>query len=331
MKTFLSILIGLATGGLICGEAYAWAREGHQVVALIAQRLVSPATQAKIRELLIDGDDNDLVSIACWADELVWAARGEGPLVQNKEALDFNDRFPSNRAWHFVNLPLGTMSYEKASKFTPSDNIVQAISRCIQILESPVRDPKEFSKVQALRLLIHFLADIHQPLHCGTGYYSFDRFGAVHLISFPAEAVGKPNDRGGNLLFYGELPTEQLHALWDSVIVDKVDESADFKALALSLLQRYRASKMTTTTGDYHGWAEAWAIDSVRIAALAYLGICFEKAEFGPDKNLSRIEVTLPTNYWQANKVYAAEQLMRAGVRLAQLLDSIRWQSFAEH
>ena len=193
-----------------------------------------------------------------------------------------------------------------------------------------MRDPEQFSKIQALRLLIHFVADIHQPLHCGTGYYSFAGGGTAQLISFPAEALGKPNDRGGNLLFYGELPTEQLHALWDRVIVDKLNESADFKALAHSLLQRFRVPKMTKTAGDYHGWAEAWAIDSVRIAALAYLGICFEKAEFAPDKNPSRIEVTLPANYLQANKAYAAEQLMRAGVRLAQLLDSIRWQSFAE-
>ena len=57
---------------------------------------------------------------------------------------------------------------------------------------------------------------------------------------------------------------------------------------------------MANTPGDYHRWAEAWAVDSVRIY------------------------------YLETNKVYAAGQLMRAGVRLAQLLDSIKWQTFAE-
>jgi hypothetical protein len=87
---------------------------------------------------------------------------------------------------------------------------------------------------------------------------------------------------------------------------------------------------MATTPGDYHGWAEAWIIESVRIAALAYLGIVFEKAEFDPGNKLLRIEIKLPANYLEANKAYAADQLTKAGVRLAQLLDSIRWPTLAE-
>jgi hypothetical protein len=98
--------------------------------------------------------------------------------------------------WHFVNLPLGTMSYEEAGEFTSSDDIVHAISRCVEVLESPTAEPEEFTKVQALRLLVHFVADIHQPLHCGTGHYSLDGSGTAQLITYPAEAFGKPDDRG---------------------------------------------------------------------------------------------------------------------------------------
>ena len=84
---------------------------------------------------------------------------------------------------------------------------------------------------------------------------------------------------------------------------------------------------MTKTSGDYHTWAEAWAIESVRIATLAYLGIVFEKAEVDADKNLLRIDITLPRNYLEANKQYAADRLRKAGIRLEQLLDSIKLQS----
>jgi hypothetical protein len=48
--------------------------------------------------------------------------------------------------------------------------------------------------------------------------------------------------------------------------------------------------------------------------------------EFDTNQNLVRINITLPTNYLEANKGYAAKQLSLAGVRLAQLLDSLKWQ-----
>jgi hypothetical protein len=76
--------------------------------------------------------------------------------------------------------------------------------------------------VEALRLLVHFVGDIHQPLHCGTGFYQFSDGGVVQLITDPQAADGKPNDRGGNLLFYGQEATDQLHALWDRVLVEEV-------------------------------------------------------------------------------------------------------------
>jgi hypothetical protein len=327
---FLSILLGFAILTCWCDEAAAWARKGHEVVAQIAESLLTPATQSKIRKLLSEVGDTNLVSVSCWADELVWAARDEGPLRDNKEAREFNTNFPNNRRWHFINLPLGTMSYQEVSKFTSPDDIVQAISRCIRILEAPTVEPGEFSKVEALRLLVHFVADLHQPLHCGTGYYSFDEAGTAELISFPAQAFGKANDRGGNLLFYGAMPTEQLHALWDDVIVENIDNSADYQVLADFLTRHYLPAEMTKTPGDYHRWAEIWAADSVRIAALAYLGISLGKAQFDPDGNLTRIEIKLPANYLKANVAYAAEQLAIAGARLAQLLENITWRGLAE-
>jgi hypothetical protein len=300
------------------------------VVAQIAESLLTPETQSKIRKLLSEVGHRNLVSVSCWADELVWAARDEGPLRGNNEARDFNVNFSNNRRWHFVNLPLGTMSYEEVPKFTSPDDIVHAISRCIRILEAPAVEPGEFTKLQALRLLVHFVADLHQPLHCGTGYYTFEEAGIAELISFPAQAFGKANDRGGNLLFYGAMPTEQLHALWDDVIVEKIDNSADYQVLADFLRDNYLTAQITKTPGDYHRWAEIWTIDSVRVAALAYLGISLGKAEFDPDGDLTRIEIKLPANYLKANVAYAAEQLAIAGARLAQLLENINWRGLAE-
>jgi S1/P1 Nuclease len=325
VRTLVALLLGLVVLGAGREKAFGWAREGHEAVALIAQRLISPGTDSKIAQLLKKGGDKDLVSVACWADEVVLAARGEGPLSADAETQDFNRKFPNNRTWHFINLPLGVMSDEEARKFTSPDDIVHAIARCIQVLESPLTDAHEFTKVQALRLLVHLVADVHQPLHCGTGFYRTDGTDTAELITYPGEAFGKPSDRGGNLLFYGTNPTEQLHALWDTVIVQKIDNTPDDQTLADFLLKNGRPQEIAMTSGDYHDWALAWAVESVRIATLAYLAIAFEKAEFNADKQLIRINIRLPINYLEANQTYTRLQLTKAGVRLAQLLDSIKW------
>jgi hypothetical protein len=326
MKKLVWIPVGFAICVLCREEALAWAQEGHAAVAAIAEQLISPATQTKVQELLAEGGDKDLVSIASWADQVIIAAHDEGPLRGNQEAIEFNQKFPKSGMWHFVNLPLGATSYGQVGSFITPDDVIHAISRCIQALESPMPEPETFTKVQALRLLVHFVGDIHQPLHCGTGFYSFPETGAPHLITAPAEAFGKLNDRGGNLLFYGSNATEQLHALWDRVLVEKVDNSIDYKVLADFLTKSYLPKEMAKTPGDYHNWAEAWAIESVRIAALAYRGVTLGMADFDTNHHLLRINITLPTNYLETNRAYAAQQLARAGVRLAQLLDSIGWQ-----
>jgi hypothetical protein len=252
VRPLITLLVGLVVLGVGRHEVFAWAREGHEVVALIAARLISPATASKIEQLLQEAGDKDLVSIACWADEAVLAARGEGPLSGDPEAQEFNRKFPINNRWHFINLPLGVMSSEEAREFTSPDDIVQAIARCIQVLEVPLAETHEFTKVQALRLLVHLVADVHQPLHCGTGFYSFNGTNSPQLITYPREAFGKPNDRGGNLLFYGTNPTDQLHALWDFSMVEKIDRTGDYQALADFLLQNERPQDIPRTPGDYH-------------------------------------------------------------------------------
>jgi len=312
---------------IICSEtALPWAQEGHAAIAAIAKGLISPATQTKVQALLATGGDRDMVSIASWADQVIIAAHDEGPLRGNQEAIEFNKEFPKSWMWHFVNLPLGATSYEQVGDFLTSDDVIHAISHCIQVLESSTPELESLTKIQALRLLVHFVGDIHQPLHCGTGFYSFSEGSIPDLITAPSEAVDKPSDRGGNLLFYGPNAIEQLHALWDRVLVEKIDNSVDYRALTAFLAKSYLAKEMAKTPGDYHQWAQVWAIESVRIASLAYEGITFGTPEFDSSQHLTRINITLPKNYLENNRGYAAQQLARAGVRLAQLLDSLKWQ-----
>jgi hypothetical protein len=328
MKHGKWIAIVLALGLLYAPDVFAWQQQGHAAIAALAEQLVSPNAKERIAKLLGQGGDKDLVSIASWADEVILANLNEGPLRGNQEALEFNRKFPKSGMWHFINLPLGATSYEQVRGFTSSEDVVHAIDHCIQVLETPAQDlqPQEFTQVEALRLLVHFVGDIHQPLHCGTGFYSFPESQTVQLITGPEEATGKPNDRGGNLLYYGPNPTDQLHAFWDRVLVAEADGTIDYRALADFLQKNYLSKEIPPPPGDYHKWAENWAIQSVEVALLAYQGITFGNPEFDSGGRLTRINIVLPRNYIEVNKLRAGAQLARAGLHLAQLLDRINWQ-----
>ena len=244
---------------------HAWSSLGHSTIAAIAEKHLSSATQSHIAAILAAGHDSDLPSIANWADNVRAAAAGHGPLNDDPEARAFNAKFPTNALWHFVDLPLGTNDYREFPGFTSVNDVVHAIKRCIAVLENGTNTADDFTKPQALRLLVHFVGDIHQPLHCGTGFYDLSDLGHPVLITDPKQCRGKPNDRGGNDLFFGNDPNQELHALWDDSLVFAIRNSADYRSLADWLESNQSASP---TTADYHTWAEQWAIDSVRQGVL---------------------------------------------------------------
>jgi hypothetical protein len=217
-------------------------------------------------------------------------------------------------------LPLGAEDYREVVAFTSVNDVVHAIKRCVAVLESAESHPDDFTKPQALRLLIHFVGDIHQPLHCGTGFYDLSNLSHPVLITDPRLCRGKPNDRGGNDLFFGTDPNQELHALWDDTLVFAIRNSNDYRSLADWLESNH---SVNPTGGNYHSWPERWAIDSVQQARKAYRNIEFDPATI--DGQRLRITVQLAATYVGTNQAVAAEQLAKAGMHLAQLLNSIVW------
>ena len=189
------------------------------------------------------------------------------------------------------------------------------------MLERAQSRPDDFTKPQALRLLVHFVGDIHQPLHCGTGFYDLSDLSHPVLITDPRLCIGKPNDRGGNDLFFGTDPNQELHTLWDEGLVSAIRNSAEYRSLADWLESTQSVSPMT---GDYHIWPEQWAIDSVKQARKAYQKIELNTATI--DGQRLRITIQLPTAYVEQNRSLAAAQLAKAGLHLAQLLNAIQWR-----
>lgn len=146
------------------GPAGAWGNEGHQIVALIADRHLTPVAKRKVQQLLALEPGATLASISTWADE---------------------HRSPATAAWHYVNLPKGNCRYDPARDCPDGRCVVAAIERQVAIYRSNA-NPEE--QLKALKYIVHLVADVHQPLHAG---YADDKGGNTYQL----QAFG----RGTNL------------------------------------------------------------------------------------------------------------------------------------
>ncbi len=136
---WLAVLLGAAS----CGSAQAWGPEGHSIIAEIAQPRLTARAAALIAGLL---DGRSLASVASWAD-------------------DVREQRKGTTAWHFVDLPIAAGQYDPAAecKLTEQgDCIVAELDRLkteLRCAESNVE------KIEALKFAVHFVGDIHQPMH----------------------------------------------------------------------------------------------------------------------------------------------------------------------
>jgi S1/P1 Nuclease len=158
--------------------AMAWGLLGHRIVGEIADSYVTKKTKREIYKIL--GNESIAMS-SNWAD-----------FIKSDPAYEYLD------IWHYVNFKSG-LTEEAIKNSLANDTSTNAYTK-INWLSAQLRneDLEQDKKVFYLRLLIHIVGDIHQPLH-----------------------VGRAEDRGGNnikLLWFGS-PTN-LHSVWDTKLVD---------------------------------------------------------------------------------------------------------------
>ena len=168
-------------------RSFAWGPKGHRIIAEIAQSRLSPAVKVQVRKLL--GDD-DLAAVANWADEIK-AER------------------PETSGWHFVDIPLDSAGFSAPRDCYRPDHrhllseqdhhncIVDRIEMFQRVLadESASRE----KRIEALKFLIHFVGDVHQPLHA----IGEARGGnEIHVIEFGSTECG---GRSCNLHFVWDI------------------------------------------------------------------------------------------------------------------------------
>ena len=160
---------------LFATPLFGWGPTGHRVVALVAEDHLSRAALIDVK-MLLGGET--LAEASTWADDV-------------RERRTWRQSGP----WHYVNIPDGK-TYKQSRKNRRGD-ILRAIERFERDLADRRSTPVK--RANALRFLIHFVADLHQPLH-----------------------VGRYEDRGGNRIevtWFGQ-PTN-LHRVWDSQIISR--------------------------------------------------------------------------------------------------------------
>jgi hypothetical protein len=174
---------------LATAPVLAWGPEGHSIVAEIAQRRLSPAASAAVAELV--GPRVSLASLASWAD-------------------DERTRRPQTAHWHFVDIPLDAREYDEARDCRPNAEHGDCIVRELERLRTEMRcAPTVAGRRDALRFAVHFVGDIHQPMHA-VG----DRMGGNHL-SVHGEI------HGATCRNHCELGPDSanLHVIWDSTLI----------------------------------------------------------------------------------------------------------------
>lgn len=258
-------------------QSFAWNETGHKTIALIAKNNMSKLTLSKVQALLSEGESLD--SVSAWADNVRTSLTKTSP-------------------WHYIDIPISrdvTLTDLPAyynHKGDPEGNLVSQINIEIKLLKSPAAPLKK--KKQAIRFLVHFIGDLHQPLHCSD---SNDRGGNEKKARF------KRPDNSRN-----KAITIPLHKLWDHII--EVKDSKKPEELYRSLNRNINQEKIKKWQ---HGSIEEWALESYKLAKTTiYQGL--------PD---GKAVISLPKDYYYKMRPLAEEQLEKAGIRLAMVLENI--------
>tara|TARA_B100000214_G_scaffold71974_1_gene48174 strand:+ start:201 stop:959 length:759 start_codon:yes stop_codon:yes gene_type:complete len=151
-----------------------WGSTGHRAIAEVASNYLTENSIKKINKIL---DGETLVNVSTYADD-----------------IKSDSRYDKYYNWHFVNMDLDK-NYEDIVK-SPKGDVVFAINKSIDVLKD--NESSKSEKAFYLKLLVHFIGDMHQPMH-----------------------IGRYEDRGGNritLKWFGR--NTNLHRIWDSDMIN---------------------------------------------------------------------------------------------------------------
>ncbi len=336
ISVFLCAIILFAPAG----SAYAWGDDGHQTVGKIASLRIKQRTTQKIAQILKPGET--LANISTWADTVKDRIGKPDPDDDTNAFLQDIAHNEKNREWHYDDLPLGCKNYQTCTGFTPDNDIVHILNICIRTLQGHPDPNHPLSQRNALKLLVHFLGDIHQPLHIGCGFIDKGPNGTLMIATDPVVIKQKslPSDRGGNQLIINN-DRRNLHSFWDFDLVASLMLQTDKQTsdtLGSFLQETVRPESNWNPRGPVSTWAAQWATDTLqqsRDHAYKSVNITGQRTITVTTRTGQPVtrdgrpvtdivyDVTRSSNYEALNREVVRRQLAKAGYRLARLLDAI--------
>jgi hypothetical protein len=305
--TFLVLVLA---GSLLVPAAHAWGCKGHQTVALIAEKHLTPEAKELVFTLLSAHPVDPQVKRYCGTavtdplgDAATWADDVRG------------DR--KNGPWHYIDIPRGAPRDQLASFCGKEGCVISALAEQVAILRD--KSANGVKRADAVRYIIHFVGDLHQPLHSTT---NADQGGNCVPVKYFRRT---PRERG-----HGFSPN--LHSVWDSAILERDAEGAD--------PGEYAEMLEGTFAGDVAGWQKAgihvddWVWESHEYAEKNTYGALTPNVAIEPNVPVhsctddNNIGGRLMAEHISAGEPYQEQaapvverRLAQAGVRLAMILN----------
>ena len=273
LKFFLPVVLALS----ISLHSFAWGKKGHDVTAAIAEAHLSPEAR-QLTDSLLDG-----MSLVYWANWL--------------DNASYTPELRYTKTWHYKNVNRGVPYHEMSPN--PAGDAVLAIKSQIEKLTDPAASKDD--KALALKILIHVVGDMHQPMH-----------------------LGHATDLGGNRIKLKFFDREtNLHSIWDDSLpeavhkwsysewVDQIDRLRPGQQEDIIFPRDYPGKGVFTP-----GLIDYWAIETV------------EQAEKVYDKMPPKSRVAYDEIAWAAPVIET--QLLKGGHRLAYILNYIAQKTSEE-
>lgn len=217
-KIILTILLSLFINLGYAADMY-WGQTGHRATGEIATKHLSKKAKKEIEKIL---QGKSLALVSTYGDE-----------------IKSDNKYREFGPWHYVNLEPGEKIYDPLTANTEGD-LLMALRKCKAVLQdkNASREEKEFY----LKMLVHFMGDLHQPFHAGKG-----------------------EDKGGNdiqVRWFNE--GSNIHRVWDSDMIDSYQMSYTELAENTADLTSNRINEIRS--GDF----ESWVYESKTLAEKAY-------------------------------------------------------------
>lgn len=277
-------LIPLAFALLCAGPASAFWEFGHETVARVAMANVRPGTARAVRRIL--ADSRLLGTPECPARTPAEASVWADCIKPLKDAAG-EFRFGYAYSWHYQNVDV-CKPFDAASACAKGDCVSAQIERQAALLKAG--STSRADRVKALAFLLHFVGDLHQPLH-----------------------AGDKGDRGGNDLAasYGIYAPAgfNIHSVWDGPLAERAITSRP------ALVRRHPAAiRARLAAGGVADWSrEAWQVSR---------DVVYGGALGGDPCGASPTRVALSDATIAAAAPVLRDQALKGGLRLAKLLDA---------